>query len=260
MSFAQAIRAFVLLSFSALTGCANYAVPGRAANLANLGASQAARDAMTDRDVRESLERKPLAQFPVAIATVRVQEPCYHSYSTHGIGTGNYSVVTTREVETDDELHRLAKLPAVRAIAPLNSIVIKPYASHLDSDLQLRHAAADVQADMLLIYTLDTTFKREDKLAPLSVVTLGLSPNQQVRLTTTASAVLMDTRNGYVYGLAEATAHQNNLTNAWQSETTIDETRRKTESEAFEKLVGEFEGTWKRVVAAYSPTQVPIGG
>jgi hypothetical protein len=251
-----------LVLLAALQGCAQYAAPGGAANFGKLGVTPMARDAMTDHDVRTSLDRKPLAAFPAAIATVRVQEPCYRSYSTSGIGVGNYSVVTTREAETNEQMERLAKLPKTRGIAPLNSIVLKPYASHLESDLQLRQAAADVQADLLLIYTFDTQFKTEDKAAPLTVLTLGLSPNKQVRLTTTASAVLMDTRNGYVYGLAEATTRQNNLTNAWQNDTTIDETRRKTEAEAFAKLVGEVEGTWKRVIATYAPdgTYPTVGG
>ena len=112
-------------------------------------------------------------------------------------------------------------------------------------------AAAQLQAEMLLIYTLDTQFKTEDKAAPLSVITLGLSPNQQVRVTSTASAVLMDTRNGYIYGLAEATDQQNQMSNAWQNQVAIDETRRATETAAFGKLVGELEKTWQGVLARY---------
>jgi hypothetical protein len=61
---------------------------------------------------------------------------------------------------------------------------------------------------VLLVYTLDTTFVVEDKAAPLSVVSLGLFPNHLARVVCTASAVLMDTRNGYVYGVAEGTARR----------------------------------------------------
>jgi hypothetical protein len=76
-------------------------------------------------------------------------------------------------------------------------------------------------------------------------------------VTSTASAVLMDTRNGYIYGLAEATDQENHMTSAWQNDVAIDETRRATESAAFGKLVGELETTWNGVVARYakhSPT------
>ena len=114
---------------------------------------------------------------------------------------------------------------------------------------------------MLLIYTIDTQFKQEDKAAPLSVISLGLTPNQQIRVDSTASAVLMDTRNGYVYGLAEASEHQKHYTNAWQSNVSVDETRRTTESAAFERLIEEFENTWKGVVQRYaSSVNAPESG
>lgn len=120
--------------------------------------------------------------------------------------------------------------------------------------MELRKAAALLHADMLLIYTLDTTFSVEDKAAPLTFVTLGLSPNQQARLLCTASAVLMDTRNGYIYGVSEATERQSQLTNAWTSTTAVDEARRRTESAAFEKLVGQMEQTWTGVVKSIGST------
>ena len=105
---------------------------------------------------------------------------------------------------------------------------------------------------MLLVYTIDTQFTTEDKAIPLSVISLGLSPNEQVRVTTTASAVLMDTRDGYIYALAEGTEHQDHMTNAWQNDVAIDETRRATESAAFDKLVDELAKTWPGVVARYA--------
>jgi len=183
---------------------------------------------------------------------VRVQAPDYASNTAQSFGTGAFCVVTTRDVEKPEQIDRLGKLPMVSGIAPLNRLLLP---QNLQSDLELRQAAAQLQADMLLIYTLDTQFKTEDKAAPLSVITLGLAPNQQVRVTSTASAVLMDTRNGYIYGLAEATDQQNHMTSAWQSEVAVDETRRATESAAFGKLVGELETTWHGVVARYANPQ-----
>jgi hypothetical protein len=109
-----------------------------------------------------------------------------------------------------------------------------------------------MHADVLLIYTLDTTFLVEDKVAPLTVVTLGLSPNQQAKVVCTASALLMDTRNGYLYGLAEATDRQDQLASAWTSGAAVDQARRRTETKAFSKLVAELEKTWAGVVQTYA--------
>ena len=56
-----------------------------------------------------------------------------------------------------------------------------------------------------------------------------------------------------MYGLAEATAKRTQLANAWTSEQAIDESRRKTEREAFEKLLDEFENTWNQVINTCQP-------
>jgi hypothetical protein len=158
--------------------------------------------------------------------------------------------VITRDVEKDDQMARLDKLPMVTGIAPVNRLLLPEDQS---SDLELRNAAANLHADMLLIYTFDTQFYTEDLATPLTVVTLGASPNMHVSVVTTASAVLMDTRNGYVYGTSEATERHNELANAWGSEAAVDRSRRDTEEAAFVKLVGEFEKTWSGVVKEYAP-------
>jgi hypothetical protein len=238
-------------------GCASYATPGRAADLRDVGAPDARElGAGTDATIRQAFDKQPLAKFPTGVAVVRIQQPGYyagyHQRSVQGWGQGRYSIVLTRDVEKPEQIERLSKLPQLQGIAPLGRLLID--GSNLNSDLPLRRAAAQLHADMLLIYTLDTVFNTENKAIPLSVVTLGLSPNKQVRLTTTASAVLLDTRTGYVYGLAEATAQENRFTNSWQDQVSIDETRRNTESAAFEKLVGELETTWGRVLRTYGGT------
>jgi hypothetical protein len=192
---------------------------------------------------------QPLAKFPTGVAVVRIQAPGYESDTAKGFGSGRYSIITTRDVESPADLGRLAKLPMVTGIGPVNRLLLP---TQLESDRELREAAARMHADVLLIYTLDTTFVVEDKAAPISVVTLGLSPNQQAKVLCTASAVLMDTRNGYLYGVAEATDRQDQLASAWTSHAAVDQTRRRTETRAFGKLVSELEKTWSGVVLTYA--------
>ncbi|MEX0777578.1 MAG: hypothetical protein WD042_17875 [Phycisphaeraceae bacterium] len=239
----------IALSLLTLTGCgAEYVTPGRGADMSVFGGKDPRR-LQTDYDVQQRLDLKPLASFPTAIAVARVQAPGYRSYSNHSWGTGRYSVVTTRDVESDQSVASLTKLPMVTGVAPLNRMVLP---ERLESDRDLRQAAASLHADMLLIYTIDTTFDTEDLMEPMTIVTLGLSPNQQARVTTTASAMLMDTRNGYVYALAEATEKDQQLANAWTSETAVDQTRRRTEAKAFDKLIADFTRAWPRVVEQYA--------
>ncbi len=197
-----------------------------------------------DRDIAEILERRPSAPRPVHLATARVQAPHYRSHSTRSHGKGRYSVVTVRDVEQDADFDRLADLPEIAQVVPINRLLLS---DQLESDRELRQAAAALHADMILIYTFDTDFFIDDALRPLTVITLGLSPNKVVRMSTTASAVLVDVRTGYVYGACESTVRRKQLASAWTSRDAVDHSRRKTEREAFEKLISDFEKLWDGV-------------
>jgi len=241
-----AFRVIVFSVFSlSLVGCAQYATPGGPANMRSL-MSPAARDAQTDGPVVQAIDKKPLARLPASVAVVRIQAPGYRSATAESWGQGAYSIVTTQDIEGEEAaLEKLGKLPMVKGLAPVNRLLLP---SQLNSDLELRQAAGALHADMLLIYTLDTSFNVEDVALPLSVITIGLSPNEIARVNCTASAVLLDTRNGYVYGVAEASEKQKQLANAWTNEAAVDQTRRRVEASAFSKLVGNLEGMWTGVV------------
>lgn len=238
-------------------GCASYSAPGKSADFRAMGITPEEASALTDRDIANRLDRKPLAGFPASIAVVRVQAPGYRSHTAQGYGTGEYSVVTTRDVESDEAFEKLSHMPMIDGVAMLNRLVIS---ERLHDERDLRSAAAKVQADMVLIYTFDTQFSTENKAAPLGVITLGLFPDRQARVSSTASAVLVDTRNGYVYGLAEGTGHDNQITNAWLNKGTVDAARRNAEQQAFTGLVGQLETMWKGVVDRYGPATVADKG
>jgi hypothetical protein len=239
------------------SGCASYATPGRAAEMQLFGASK---DQLSDASVVQAIARRPLATLPAVVAFVRVQAPGYTSETAQGWGRGAYSVVMQRDIENEDttlaELRQ--KMPKVKAFVPVSRLLLP---EEMHSDLELRQAAAALHADMVLIYTLDTSFNVQDVAAPLSVITLGLSPNQVAHVTCTASAVLIDTRNGYVYGIAEATEKQNQLASAWTSDAAVDQTRKRVEGKAFAKLSGELEQTWADVLTNLSAPMeaTPVG-
>lgn len=246
------LGALAMLVICGSGGCARYVTPGGPADWRALGVTDEIVGEQTDYTIAEKLQRRPLAGFPAAVAVVRVQDAGYRSHSASGYGSGRYSVVPVRDVECEDQFARISQLPMMRGLAPLNRLVLP---GRLNSDLELREGAATVQADMIFIYTLDTVFDVRSQIPPLGVITLGLFPDEEARVTCTASGVLMDTRNGYVYGLAEGTAGDRSLANAWTSSAAVDRIRRKAEAEAFENLVAEFEAVWKGVVARYGPPE-----
>jgi hypothetical protein len=232
------------------TGCATYVTPNDAADFRVLGVvSEQERDDLTPLDIQALMARKPLAKFPASIAVVRVQAPKYRNYTTESYGKGRYSVVTTRDIETEEDFAALAQLPMVRGVGMVNRLVLP---ERLETDNELRQAAARLQADMLLFYTVDTAFYIGDTSSPIEVITLGFLPSKQARVTSTASAAIIDTRSGYIYGLAEASATHRQLANTWTTRAAADASRRRAESEAFSKLVSELQSVWQGIVATYA--------
>jgi hypothetical protein len=222
-----------------LGGCASYVPPSGRADLAELSSPT----------MKESFAAEPAAVFPAAIAAVRVQASGYRSYSTErggGVhGQGRYSIITVKEVEDEVDLRRIAGLPQVGSLVTLNPLLLP---QRLESDRELREAAARLKADMLLLYTFDTSFFDDDGLVALSVVTLGLAPTRKVSVHVAASALLIDTRTGFVYAALEANEKREVISNAWESGETADRARRDAEKAAFKKLVNEFEATWPLVL------------
>jgi hypothetical protein len=255
----------VLVVAMALAGCGGaYTTPPPGGDLSLIGGPQrleleGRRAVQSDASVRELMDRKPLASFPAAIAVVRVQSAGYRTRTADGYGAGGvYSIVTQRDVETDVQFGRLAGLPQVAGLAPVTRLLLPPT---IDGDRPLRDAAAGLRADITLVYTIDTRFHTTDRLRPVSVISLGLLQPARADVRTTASAMFMDTRNGYVYGVAEASSQREQRTNNWTSTSEIDRLRLENEREAFEKLVAELEKSWAGIVDRYAaPRASPQAG
>ncbi len=163
-------------------------------------------------------------------------------------------LITIRDVETDDDFNALAKLPQVTGVAGIKRILLdRP----LNNDEALRAAAAKLHANLLLFYTFDTAFHTDTYVPPLGLITLGLFPNEKAQVTTTASAVLMDVNNGYIYAVVEASAINDQFANAWTNDQAMDEARLKAERQAFEKLVADFKSEWPNVVMTYNHPPIP---
>lgn len=228
-------------------GCSSYVVPSRGADLATLvGPAGSA-------EIQGTMSRQPATSFPAIIAAVRIQAPGYHNNAGGSWGDGCYSVVNRREFEKDTDIERLRRLPWVANVAMVNSLVVP---RRLESEADLRKAAATIRADMVLMYTFDTTFSSDDYAPPLGLVTLGLFPTRVKSVRTTAALALIDTRTGFVYALADATGSADQLANGWTGESALEDARLRSERRAYEGLLAEFERSWPVVVATYGRSGV----
>ena len=228
----------------ALSGCAgSYIPPGAKADL----------QAFAPADIQAGFAVKPSNPFPAAIAVVRVQSASYSNYNLNqqggAYGAGRYSVIFAKEAGEDAQFERVGKLPQVAGVVSLNRLLLSPA---LESDREVRAAASRLQADLVFLYTFDTAFFDVNVAKPLTVITLGLSPTRKISAATTASALLIDTRTGYIYAAYETTEKAVTFSTSWGSQDSADEVRRKNEQEAFRKLVDEFVAAWPRVLARHA--------
>lgn len=212
---------FIAILFS---GCATYIPPGAKADL----------QIFAPPSIQEEFARKPTNPFPASIAVVRVQASTYTNYylQQHGgsYGSGRYSVILAKEAGEDLQVERVGKLPQVAGLVSINRMLLP---ERLQSDREIRAAASRLQADLIFLYTFDTAFFDTDVAKPLTVITLGLSPTRKISAATTCSALLIDTRTGYVYSAYEVTERAETFSTSWGSHDSADETRRKNEQEAF---------------------------
>ncbi|MCW5560248.1 MAG: hypothetical protein KIT22_20715, partial [Verrucomicrobiae bacterium] len=229
----------IVTSVALWSGCTTYIPPSGRADLVALGSPS----------LQEGFAARPAAGFPASIAVVRIQAPRYRSYYTEqegGVyGEGRYSVITTKEVEEEADLQRITSLPQVGGLITISTLLLP---QTLQSDREIREAAARLKADMVLLYTFDTSFHENDASVALNVVTLGLSPTRRIFVRVPAQALLMDTRTGFIYAALEANEKRQVTTNAWESRESADRARRDAEKAAFKALVSDFERNWPEIV------------
>jgi len=236
------LAALAGMALACWAGCASYVTPGRGVSMASLTG--------VDADIATRMKREPAALFPARLAVVRVQAPEYRSYRTDGYGQGAYSVVFTKEFEREEDYARLGKLPMVGGVGCINRLLMP---RDLRTDHELRLAASSLKADLLLVYTLDTSFRIDQHdVGPLTLISLGMAPSQEAKVTATASMALFDVRTGYVYGVADGTARDTQLASAWNSSEAVDTSRLRAEGQAFRNMLDQFEKTWTGVVAQYA--------
>jgi len=210
-------------------GCAHYQTPGGGVSIPSI----------TEPTIAEALKREPAAQFPAHVIVARVQAAGYQSSSARGFGNGRYSVLTTRDIETEDDFTQLAALPGIAAVGTINRILL-PVDLHSVQDL--REAAAHLRGDVILLYTVDTKFQTESPL----------------RIVTTCAAAFVDVRTGFVYGVAEGNATETRRSSLWMSQAAIDAARLKAERDAFSAALKEVAKTWTAINAEYGRTTASL--
>lgn len=167
--------------------------------------------------------------------------------------------IQMRALDADGKLDGLARLPQIKGTVNVSSLLMsaggdytggdgRPAPIWNKPDLVLREAAAKLHADAVLLIKIETTVTDGTIFAPLTLVSLGMFPNDRTEVIATALAALVDTRTGYVYATAERSAGKTCYAMAWD-DMTRDKTVGVASRKAMEKLFGEFPAVWAGVVA-----------
>lgn len=237
------MKRFALVACLLMLGaCSTYTTPGAGVSLASISEA--------DSDIAAAYQREPAAAFPSQMAVVRVASTGYRSGSNESMGSGAFAVVTARDIETDESFQRLAAMPQVAAVAPVSRLLVP---ANLGSIRDLRASAAQLKADVLLIYTIDTRFRTQSaQLGPLQTLALGFLPSEKAIVNATCAFMIVDVRTGFIYGTGESTATEDQRSNIWGSASAIESARLTAERRAFEDALGEVAELWASVVAAHA--------
>jgi len=185
-----------------------------------------------------------LLEVPAHLALARVQGAGYRSYSAQARGQGPYSVlVPPADAET---LAALGRWPGVSEVTAIESAVLPASLESLDD---LRFAAAKLGADVLLLYSIATTFEVDGKAVPAAAVLKPGKAPDAARLYAEASGQFIDVRSGLVNATVSGSAALEDLATSWSSAEALDARRLEAERAALQKLLEDAQQRWTALAA-----------
>ncbi len=196
-------------------------------------------------DINEAMSRRRKARLPARMAIARIQRTGYEGGAPCQ-GSGEYCFVTTRDFETDEDFARIKKMRRVSSVTRIKRLLVPQDFSSIE---QLRAAAKTMNANVLLVYSIDTKFKVDDTShQSLSVVTLGFLATKKARVDTTASAAIVDVANGAVLGVAEGIAYDEQKASNWSTEGKLKASKAQVEHQAFQEMLADLAQVWRTAI------------
>jgi len=201
-----------ILSAAMLAGCSQHAQLTSGANyLSRYPTTPAATTSSIDMEIRDIAAIEPDLYFPARIGLARIQDGRLISIPgdeaedwaemTNELGGGFGEVIPVSPL-----IAAMVNPPTMREM-PARSVVN-----------QIRRGAARQHLDYVLIYEvtdLSGSEKNALSLADLSILGLFMLPSRDVEVKASATAMMIDVRNGYPYGTASAFAEKDALATAY---------------------------------------------
>ena len=174
----------------------------------NSTALSSTHDGSIEADIREIAAIEPSLHFPARIGLARIQR-------------GRLISVPHDESEAWATLHRRLGpsfgdfVPVSPLITSMVSKTNKDTFDRRDVVDNIRRGSARQHLDYVLIYEVTDTAEQNRnalQVADLSILGLFILPSRNIKVDSTATAMLIDVRNGYPYGTATAFAERKAVT------------------------------------------------
>jgi len=162
--------------------------------------------------IREAASVEPLLEFPARFGLARIEN-------------GRLTPIPTDEAEM--WLRFAERHEGYGSFTPINPIVAEYAASTItgnaphDVTMKIRLGAARQHMDAVLIYEVATRSRSDNTgiaFADLTILGGAILPTRDVKAGGVATALLLDVRNGYPYGTADAQSDLNELSPSWGSD------------------------------------------
>lgn len=233
-SFKPVLRSLAAALILLGSACAVYRTPGGAAPADVMTPPNPAADGGI-----------PVVPTPARLVVMRVQGPGYRSPSAQGTNCGRYCAVAETDAVAKRMLDAISRWPSIAQAEALDAGLLP---SRLDSLTDLRWAAAKIQADVVFVYTLETSFVVGGRaLEPDARLPTAKPAENGARIDCVADGRFLDVRTGAELGQARATASRS-LDDAWGSIAQLEERRVQTENAAVDLLLADAQALWSRLV------------
>jgi mannose/cellobiose epimerase-like protein (N-acyl-D-glucosamine 2-epimerase family) len=94
----------------------------------------------------------------------------------------------------------------------------------------------------------------------MQLVSLGFFPNKKAKVSSTCAVAFVDTRTGFIYGVAERTSNEDQRSDVWNKEEAIEKARARAERAAFTQVLGDVEKLWGQIAARAMANRGAGGG
>jgi len=173
----------------------------------------------------------PVAKLPAQLGIVRVEKNHRNElYIPKGV---------IHESESDAQV--LSQLSGIRSVLMLNSVMANQTFADMAS---LRQEARRYGVNVIGLYSIETNVKRKDCAWPLTIATLGILPNQEMKINSMATFSIIDAKSGYFYGSSSTIEKNKTLATSINYYAAKKEHINETEYSAYQAMLQKIPSAW----------------